>query len=144
MICVWPPTLNLARARAARFAPDRAAGAMLDRWVAAGDDLSVMLSMRYEGGNVDKPFVDGSIVSRGLQARDVAGLAEMAVETFGAFGAFYLRLWSAEPTGAFGDVGADKRFLAAPIRALRGGPAEGTSEAGSGSRWQPDRPPDLA
>ncbi|AWN24649.1 hypothetical protein DKM44_11635 [Deinococcus irradiatisoli] len=79
-----------------------------------------MLSIRFEGLNRDRPFVDASVLSRPLTALDFPALLQAAYEVYGAFQPLYLRLWSAASAGAFPQARPDKRFLAAPITDLRG------------------------
>jgi len=113
--------LEIAAARAQRFAPGHAPEALLNRWVPATPDLTAMVSMRYEGGDPAKPFVDATPLSRQLRADDLAPLARAAIQTYGRLQPRYLRLWSAEPSGRFAGTCPDKRFLAAPILSLRAG-----------------------
>jgi len=114
--------LGVARIRRDRFAPGRPVEVMLNRWVTVGPDLEAMLSMRYEGGDPDLPFVDASVLSRAVTASDLDGLAEAARREFGELDPDYLRIWSAEPTDQFPGTWPDKRFLAAPLCDLRDRP----------------------
>ncbi|WP_018353171.1 GNAT family N-acetyltransferase [Longispora albida] len=124
--------LSIAATRAGHFAPGQPPEALLNQWAAVeGDDspdgLHAMLSMRYEGLDPSKPFVDATVLSRPFTAADLPALAEAAVRAYGALQPRYLRLWSAEPAGHFAGTGPDKRFLAAPVADLRAGgpmPAE--------------------
>lgn len=111
--------LKIARIRRDRFAPGRPIEVMLNRWVAATPDLDAMLSMRYEGGDPRRPFVDASVLSRAVTADDLAPLADAARAGFGDLNPAYVRVWSAKPHDHFPGVGPDKRFLAAPLRDLR-------------------------
>ncbi len=113
---------KVARLRRDRFAPGRPIEVMLNRWLAVSDDLDVMLSMRYEGGDRSLPFVDASVLSRAVTPADLAPLADAARSCFGELRPDYLRVWSAEPPERFPEAGPDKRFLAAPLRDLRSGP----------------------
>jgi hypothetical protein len=49
---------SIAESRVERMAPGTPVDAMLNHWVAVGDDLHAMLSMRFEGLDITKP-VDG-------------------------------------------------------------------------------------
>ncbi len=109
--------LAIATARVERFAPGRPAESMLNQWVPAGDDLHAMVSMRYEGLDPTKPFVDATPLSRSLRTTDLPALAAVALETYGIHHPRYLRLWSAEPR--IRGTHPDRRFLAAPIRDLQ-------------------------
>lgn len=109
--------LAIAAARAERFAPEQPAESMLNHWVPAGDDLHAMLSMRFEGLDPTKPFVDATPLSRSLRAADLPALAAVALEAYGMHHPRYLRLWSAEPS--IRGTRPDRRFLAAPISELR-------------------------
>ena len=59
--------IGVAALRARRFAPGQPPEALLNRWLVAGDDLSAMMSMRYEGGDPAKPFVDATVLSHRSQ-----------------------------------------------------------------------------
>lgn len=113
--------LQIAEIRRDRFAPAHPAEALLNRWVTVTDDLAAMLSMRYEGGDPTRPFVDATVLSRPVANGDLAALAGCVVIAFGTLGPAYLRLWSAESAGHFTDTVPDKRFLAAPILDLLAG-----------------------
>lgn len=113
--------LGIAATRAERFAPGHSAEAVLNRWVRVAEGLHAMVSMRYEGGDPHKPFVDATPLSRPLRADDLSPLARAAERTYGPLNPRYLRLWSAAPPGSFAGSDPDKRFLAAPIRSLREG-----------------------
>lgn len=113
--------LQIAELRRDRFAPDQPAEALLNRWVTVTDDLAAMLSMRYEGGDPTRPFVDATVLSRPVANEDLAALTGRVVTAFGTLGPTYLRLWSADSAGHFADTVPDKRFLAAPILDLRAG-----------------------
>lgn len=112
---------TVAASRARRFAPQQPAAAFLNYWVAAAADLHAMMSIRYKGGDPDEPFVDATVLSRPFMAADVTALADAAAKTYSALQPRYLRLWSATPANSFAGTGPDKRFLAAPVAALRGG-----------------------
>lgn len=111
--------LEIAALRAERFAPGFPAETMLNYWVPAGRDLFAMVSMRYENGDVTKPFVDATPLSRALEERDLEALAAAAHNTFGMHRPQYVRLWSAEPVDAFAGTVRDRRQLAAPIEQLK-------------------------
>jgi hypothetical protein len=113
--------MDVAALRSQRFAPGHPAEALLNRWLAAGDDLNAMMSMRYENGDPSKPFVDATVSSRPFTSDDVPELASAARRSYGILTPRFLRLWSSEPAGSFAETRPDKRFLAAPIRVLREG-----------------------
>lgn len=110
---------EIAAARIAKVAPGTPVRSMLNHWVQVGADQHAMFSMRFEGMDPSKPFVDASTLSRALEVRDLAGLAAAAVELYGVHKPPYLRLWSSEPVGAIAGTEPDRRFLAAPIEVLR-------------------------
>ncbi|MEV8374349.1 GNAT family N-acetyltransferase [Kribbella sp. NPDC056861] len=110
---------SIAEARIARLAPGTPVDAMLNHWVAIGDDLHAMLSMRFEGMDVTKPFVDASPLSRPLESRDLPGLAGAAREVYQVHSPRHVRLWSSEPVDAFPGAQRDRRFLGAPLTDLR-------------------------
>ncbi|TWD75274.1 acetyltransferase (GNAT) family protein [Kribbella amoyensis] len=112
--------LDIATQRAARYAPGRPPEVMLNEWVQVAPDLQAMLSMRYEGGAADKPFVDATPLSRPVEAADLAHLAAAAQARYGELRPRYLRLWSRHPAGWFDGTALDKRYLAAPLASLRG------------------------
>ncbi len=80
-----------------------------------------MMSMRYEGGDPGKPFVDATVMSRPFTTEDLPVLARAAVQTYGDLHPRYVRLWSAEPPGRFEGTTPDRRFLAMPVRSLCAG-----------------------
>jgi len=130
--------LELAGQRADFLNVGQDAEAFLNRWVSVPPDLHAMLSIRFQGLDVTKPFVDASLLSRPLTELDLPALTEVAREVYGAFKPLYLRLWSAAPAGHFAGTRPDKRFLAAPISQLIGGdvPSElGTRPAQDLSRY---------
>jgi GNAT superfamily N-acetyltransferase len=111
--------LEIAALRVERFAPGYPPETMLNYWVPAGRDLFAMLSMRYEGGDVTKPFVDATPLSRALETRDLEALASAAHNTFGMHRPRYVRLWSAEPVDAFPGSVRDRRQVAGLIEQLK-------------------------
>ncbi|MEV6281168.1 GNAT family N-acetyltransferase [Kribbella sp. NPDC051770] len=111
--------LEIARRRAEVYAPGQPAELLLNRWTPVGD-LHAMLSMRYEGGDAVKPFVDATPLTRAVRAADLVPLATAARAAYGVLGPRYLRLWSSEPLNAFEGTHVDRRFLAAPTESLRG------------------------
>ncbi len=78
-----------------------------------------MLSIRYEGLDVSKPFVDATVTSRPLTESDFDAMVAAALEAYGSLQPRYVRIWSREPFGTFARAGADKRFVAAPLTDLR-------------------------
>ncbi|HEX4359519.1 MAG TPA: GNAT family N-acetyltransferase [Pseudonocardia sp.] len=113
--------VDIAAARAGRFAPGHPPEALLNRWADVGDGLRAMMSIRYEGEDARRPFVDATPLSRPLTERDVRSLVHVAGRVYGPLGPRYLRLWSAQPPGTFPRGGPDKRFMAAPLHTLRAG-----------------------
>jgi hypothetical protein len=112
--------LDLATWRRDMFAADQPAEVMLNRWVTVADDQRVMLSMRYENGIPDRPFVDASVLGRApVTGRDLVDLAEAADATYRGLRPRYLRVWSSHPAETFAGTSPDKRFLAAPVQQLR-------------------------
>jgi GNAT superfamily N-acetyltransferase len=110
--------LGIATQRAERFAPGHPPELLLNRWTPVGD-LHAMLSMRYEGGDATKPFVDATPLSRAVGAEDLQALAEAAREAYGVLKPRYLRLWSAAPIDHFPGTGVDRRFMAGLVSELR-------------------------
>jgi L-amino acid N-acyltransferase YncA len=113
--------MDLAAWRARRFAPGVPAEAFLSRWLPVSDDLTAMLSMRYEGGDSAKPFVDATLLSRPFTAGDLPALTRVAGDVYEGLHPRYVRLWSAAPAGRFAGTGPDRRFVAAPVGKLRTG-----------------------
>lgn len=114
--------LDFATWRRDLFAPELPAEVMLNRWVTVTDDLRAMLSMRYEGGNAARPFVQVTVLSRAVEVADLGALAAAAPTHFGVLDPHYLRVWSAQPANHFPETRPDKRFLAAPLSLLRRAP----------------------
>ena len=110
---------EVAEQRAKHFAPSHRAEDFLNRWAAVSDDLQAMLSIRYEGLDVSKPFVDATVTSRPLTESDFDAMVAAALEAYGSLQPRYVRIWSREPFGTFARAGADKRFVAAPLTDLR-------------------------
>ncbi|MEQ7127968.1 GNAT family N-acetyltransferase [Actinopolymorpha sp. B11F2] len=113
--------LEFAAQRARRFAPAQPPETLLNRWVSAGEDLFAMASMRYEGGDPTRPFVDATVTSRPGRADDLPALARACAQPFAPLRPRYLRLWSAEPADYFPGTARDRRSVAAPVRDLRVG-----------------------
>ncbi|MET9273918.1 GNAT family N-acetyltransferase [Kribbella sp. NPDC003557] len=109
--------LDIAAQRAQRLAPGKPAESMLNRWVAIGNDLHAMFSMRFENLDPAKPFVDATPMTRSPEPPDLPALAAAAQEHYGIHHPLYVRLWSAAP--AVAGTTPDRRFLAAPIHELR-------------------------
>ncbi|THF70008.1 hypothetical protein E7T06_09570 [Deinococcus sp. Arct2-2] len=78
-----------------------------------------MLSIRFEGGNPEKPFVDVSATTRPVLAADLPVLLALAQQTYGVFNPQRLRFWSSAEAGAFAGTQPDMRVLAAPVNQLR-------------------------
>lgn len=115
--------LELAANRAQRMNSAQPPESFLNRWLSVQSDLEAMLSIRFEGGNPEKPFVDVSATSRPVLAADLPVLAALAQQIYGAFGPPRLRFWSSAEAGAFGGTQPDMRVLAAPVRELLGRPS---------------------
>ncbi|WP_197408588.1 hypothetical protein [Deinococcus actinosclerus] len=113
--------LDLAAQRAEFLKAGPAAPAYLNRWVTVSTDLRAMLSIRFKGLDVTKPFVDVSVTSRPVTRTDLAALAD-AARVYAAFHPPRLRVWSAAPQTDWPDLDPDRRVLAAPVGALRGDP----------------------
>ncbi|HEY6738617.1 MAG TPA: hypothetical protein VI076_07175 [Actinopolymorphaceae bacterium] len=127
-------SLQIAELRARRFAPGTPAEAFLNRWSHVRDDLAAMMSMRYEGLDPTKPFVDATVTSRPFTADDLPALARAASGIYGTLGPRDLRVWSAAPAGHVDRTRPDERFLAAPVSAVRAG-FEVPVRPNSASRW---------
>ncbi|TCC54178.1 GNAT family N-acetyltransferase [Kribbella capetownensis] len=76
-----------------------------------------MVSMRFEGLDPTKPFVDATPMTRAPRISDLPALAAVARETYGIHNPRYVRLWSADPT--IEGTQPDRRFFAAPISQLQ-------------------------
>ncbi|GAA3150044.1 GNAT family N-acetyltransferase [Kribbella aluminosa] len=105
--------LDIAAARAQRLAPGKPAESMLNRWVAVGNDLRAMFSLRFENLNLARPFVDATPMTRSPEPVDLPAIAAAAQEYYGIHNPLYVRLWTAGD-GVDGTT-PDRRFLAAPI-----------------------------
>ena len=114
--------LDLAAQRAEFLNAGPPAPAYLNVWQAVGPDLHALLSIRFEGLDVTKPFVDVSVTSRPVTRADLPALAG-AARVYAAFHPPRLRFWSAAPMTDWTDLEPDRRVLAAPINTLRGHPA---------------------
>ena len=110
--------LELAAQRAQRMDVGHPADAFLNRWTTVSADLQAMFSIRFEGLDPDKPFVDATVLSRRFTADDLPALARVGHEGYGRFEPRYLRLWSAAQADAHPGTDRDRRFLAAPLADL--------------------------
>jgi L-amino acid N-acyltransferase YncA len=119
--------LAIATQRAQRFAPGQPPEVLLNRWVGA-DGLFAMASMRYEGGDPTKPFVDATVTSRPFTAADLPALARACAQPYESLAPRYLLLWSAEPVAHFPGTARDRRSMAAPVRDLRAGTSRVSDE----------------
>ncbi|GGR82341.1 hypothetical protein [Deinococcus sedimenti] len=113
--------LDLAAQRAEFLNAGPAAPAYLNVWTPVRSDLHAMLSIRFEGLDVTKPFVDVSVTSRPVTRTDLPALAD-AARVYAAFHPPRLRFWSAAPQVDWADLDPDRRVLAAPVGDLRGHP----------------------
>ncbi|WP_102127361.1 hypothetical protein [Deinococcus planocerae] len=115
--------LDLAAQRAEFLDVGQPAEAFLNRWVEVGPDLCVMLSIRFEGLDREKPFVDVSVTSRPLTPAELPALRVAGLDGYGAFRPGRLRIWSAGPldgwTAEVPGARPDMRVLAAPLAELR-------------------------
>lgn len=111
--------LELAAVRAQRMNPAQPPEAFLNQWLPVLPDLEALLSIRFEGANPGKPFVDASVTSRPVLAADLPALAALAQRTYAGFGPQRLRFWSAALAGAFAGTRPDLRVLAAPLADLQ-------------------------
>lgn len=109
--------LDIATSRAARFAPGQPAESMLNYWLPVDNDLHAMVSMRFEGLDPTKPFVDATPMTRAPRTSDLPALAAVAREAYGIHNPRYVRLWSAE--AGIPGTQPDRRFFAAPISQLQ-------------------------
>ncbi len=121
--------LELAGKRAEFINVGPPAQAYLNRWVTVSPGLDAMLSIRFKGMDVGKPFVDVSVTSRPVLAQDFPALIESALRKYGDFHPLRIRIWSAAET--FADLRPDQRVLAAPLAELGG------REAAPGLRLKP-------
>ena len=111
--------MEMAAFRASHFAfPGLDAPAYLNRWQPVNADLTALLSIRFEGLNRERPFVDLSGLSRPWDVADLPALKREALEVYGVFAPRYLRLFSAAPIGALPGPGRDRRFVTAPVSEL--------------------------
>ncbi|GHG18421.1 hypothetical protein [Deinococcus indicus] len=113
--------LDLAAQRADFLNAGPAAPAYLNRWMMVSADLHAMLSIRFLGLDVTKPFVDVSVTSRPVTRADLPALSD-AARVYAAFHPPRLRFWSAAPMTDWPDLDPDRRVLAAPVGDLRGYP----------------------
>jgi hypothetical protein len=111
--------LELAANRAQWMNISQPPEAFLNQWLSVLPDLDAMLSIRFEGGNPDKPFVDVSATTRPVLAADLPVLVALAQQTYGVFNPQRLRFWSSAEAGAFAGTQPDMRVLAAPVRDLQ-------------------------
>ncbi|OLV17920.1 hypothetical protein [Deinococcus marmoris] len=111
--------LELAGKRAEFINVGPPAEAYLNRWVTVSPGLDAMLSIRFKGMDVGKPFVDVSVTSRPVLAQDFPALIESALREYGDFPPPRLRIWSAAE--GFSGLRPDQRVLAAPLAELAGG-----------------------
>ncbi|GGK89869.1 hypothetical protein [Deinococcus radiotolerans] len=106
--------LDLAAQRAEFLNAGPDAPAYLNRWAPVTSDLHAMLSIRFKGLDVTKPFVDVSVTSRPVTRADLPALAE-AARAYADFQPPRLRFWSAAPMTDWPDLDPDRRVLAAPV-----------------------------
>lgn len=108
--------LEFATMRRDRFAPELPSQSLLNAWETIGYHLGVMFSMRWEGGDPDRPFVDACALSRAIgRDGEVELLGRAGLRRFGRLRPRYVRWWSREPAGHYPGTLQDKRFFAAPV-----------------------------
>ena len=114
-------SLKFAQMRHDRFSIIGAAQAdYLNRWQPVSADLTPLLSIRFEGLDRKRPFVDLSGLSRPWNVADLPALKRAALEVYGVFAPLYLRLFSSVPIDALRGLDGsglcrDRRFVAAPV-----------------------------
>ncbi|MFC3834861.1 MULTISPECIES: hypothetical protein [Deinococcus] len=113
---------DIAQQRAATLQAGPPVEAYLNTWHAVTPDLQAMLSIRFTGGDVSRPFVDVSVTSRPVTPADLPALVT-AARSYAAFGPPRLRFWSCAALDTFAHLGPDLRVLAAPLADLRDRPA---------------------
>jgi len=91
----------------------------LNRWLPAGDDLTVLAGPRYEGRRPDRPFVEVTAVNRLLTATDLPALRRLARDDFAVFRPLDIRVWTADPPRTWPGTRAEMRLVAAPLGQLR-------------------------
>lgn len=111
--------LDFALQRAQLLGIDRPAEDLLNRWVTVSAGLDALLSIRFEGGDVQLPFVDISVTSRPVVAGDLEALEAAASHTFPGFGCSRLRFWDPGPVNSVAGTAPDLRVLTAPLTELR-------------------------
>ncbi|MFB9992487.1 GNAT family N-acetyltransferase [Deinococcus oregonensis] len=111
--------LELAAVRAERMNPAQPPEAFLNQWLPVLPGLEAMLSIRFEGANPSKPFVDASVTSRPVVHADLPALATLAQRTYAGFDPQRLRFRSAAQAGTFAGTQPDLRVLAAPLADLQ-------------------------
>ncbi len=91
----------------------------LNRWLPAGDDLTVLAGPRYEDRHPDRPFVEVVAADRLLTAADLPALRRLARDDFAVFHPLDLRVWTADAPGTWPGTRAEMRLVAAPLGQLR-------------------------
>ena len=91
----------------------------LNRWLPAGNDLTVLAGPRYQGRDPDRPFVEVTAADRLLTAADLPALRRLARDEFAVFHPLDLRVWTADVPGTWPDTRAEMRLVAAPLGQLR-------------------------
>jgi hypothetical protein len=96
-------------------APDSPPSALLNRWVDVGDGLDAMMSIRYEGEDPDRAFVDATPLNRPPEGPGRADSRSRGRAAPPATRPRHPRLWSAQPHEMIPHSDPDKRFIAAPL-----------------------------
>lgn len=90
----------------------------LNRWLPAGDDLTVLAGPRYEGRNPNRPFAEVTAADRLLTATDLPALRRLAREDFAVFHPLDIRVWTADPPGTWPGTRTEMLLVAAPLGQL--------------------------
>jgi GNAT superfamily N-acetyltransferase len=91
----------------------------LDRWLQAGDDLSVQAGPRYRSRDATTPFVGIVGANRPFVQSDLPDLRALAAREFAEFEPLYVLVWTAHPARHWRGTDADARLLAGRLGDLR-------------------------
>lgn len=112
--------LDWARGFAAHLPVSGAPPAMyLNRWLPAGGGLTVLAGPRFERRDPARPFVEVVAADRLVTAADLPALRRLVRDEFAVFAARDVRVWTADPPGAWPGTRAEMRLVAAPLGQLR-------------------------